>query len=56
MGGTRRLPLHPPSLIQRFSFNRPSFPSAPLFPANLLLLKGPRFPSPHPSAGGGQRD
>lgn len=46
MGGTRRLPLRPPSLIQLFSFNRPSFPSAPLFPANLLLLKGPRFPSP----------
>lgn len=46
----------PPSLTQLFSFNRPSCPSAPLFPANLLLLKGPRFPSPARLAGGGQRD
>lgn len=52
VGGTRRLPPpRSPSLIQLFSFNRPSLPSAPLFPANLLLLKGPRFPSP-PSVGG----
>lgn len=52
-GWTRRLPPSTPSLIQLFSFNRPSFPSAPLFPANLLLLKGPRFPSPAPVGGRG---
>ena len=50
-GGDAEAPPSPPSLIQPFSFNRPSLPSAPLFPANLLLLKGPRFPSP-PSVGG----
>lgn len=48
---TRRLPPRPP--IQLFSFNRPSFSSAPLFPANLLLLKGPRFPSPLRRRAGG---
>lgn len=46
VGWTRRLPPRPPFRTQLFSFNRPSFPSAPLFSANLLLLKGPRFPSP----------
>lgn len=35
------------------SFSGPSFPSAPLFPAKLLLLKGPGFPSPPPIAGRG---
>lgn len=54
-GWTRRLPPSTPSLIQLFSFNRPSFPSAPLFPANLLLLKGPRFPSPPGRRAGGSR-
>lgn len=38
------------------SFSGPSFPSAPLFPAKLLLLKGPGFPSPPRSLGGGQQD
>lgn len=44
----------PPSPILRLSFSGPSFPSAPLFPAKLLLLKGPGFPSPPPDrrAGG----
>lgn len=55
MGGTRRFP-PPPFLTLLFSFNPPSFPSAPLYPANLLLLKGPRFPSSARSAGWGQRD
>lgn len=55
-GWPRRLPPRPPFRTQLFSFNRPSFPSAPLFSANLLLLKGPRFPSPARPAGGGPRD
>lgn len=48
--GDAEAPPSPPP-IQRFSFNRPSFPSAPLFPANLLLLKGAKVPLP-PSVGG----
>lgn len=34
-------------------FQRAVFSSAPLFPAKLLLLKGPGFPSPPPFAGRG---
>lgn len=53
-GGMQRLPHRPsPSPILRLSFSGPSFPSAPLFPAKLLLLKGPGFPSPPPIAGRG---
>lgn len=37
------------------SFSGPSFPSAPLFPAKLLLLKGPGFPSPPGRRAGGSR-
>lgn len=49
MGGRRGFPLAPPPSSSFLSTAR-LFPS-PLFPANLLLLKGPRFPSP-PSVGG----
>lgn len=56
-GGMQRLPLRPPPPPRSCaSFSGPSFPSAPLFPAKLLLLKGPGFPSPPRSPGGGQQD